>query len=104
LYIHGFEEMMLIIIIHLLGLAPAGWVEMMLILLRKVLSNLIHESREAGCISESIRYRKGIIFFTLLEGPRNDSLRGRGDGDYHFDLERRLENHIRRLRRLMATR
>jgi hypothetical protein len=72
--------------------------------LRKAISNLIREAREVGCISEAIRLRKEMIFFTLLEGPRNDFLGGLTDGDYHFELERRLENHMRRLRRLIATR
>jgi hypothetical protein len=71
--------------------------------LRKAISNLIREAKKAGCISEAIRLRKEMIFFTLLEGPQNDHLREQGDGDYYLDLERRLENHIRRLHHLIAT-
>jgi hypothetical protein len=69
-------------------------------LLRKVLSELVQESRKARRTSEAIQFQKEEIFFTMLEGSRNDDL-GEDCEQYCLPLEGRIAEGIEKLHNLM---
>jgi hypothetical protein len=72
--------------------------------MRISLSRLTGESREAGCISEAIRFQKEMIFFILLEGPQNEHIDEHCCLDYYMPFKVRLEKSIQELRSLIRTR